>query len=99
MRLFQQICRGLQVRGHANVLRTETAHVVRGQGHVHLVVAVEPLGMVVDLLGQQCHARHEAEGLVEVLQHELLEDGVAPLHQSPAGVQEGLQLLGAFLFV
>ncbi|KAI8046365.1 hypothetical protein M5D96_002567 [Drosophila gunungcola] len=99
MRLFQQIGRGLQVIGHANVLRTETSNIVGGQSDVHLVVAVKPLGMMVDLLSQQGHSRHEAEGLVEVLQDELLENGIAALHQSPAGFKKGLQLLSTLLFV
>jgi len=55
--------------------------------------------MVVDLLGQQGHARHEAEGLVKVLQDELFEDGIATFYQSPAGFQEGLQLLSTLLLV
>jgi len=80
MRLFQQTGSGLQVIGHANVLRTKATNIVRRQGNIDLVVAVEPLGMVVDLLGQQGHARHEAEGLVEVLQDELLEDGIATFY-------------------
>lgn len=99
MHLFQQIGLGLQVGGHAYVLGTEAAHIVGGQCDLHLVVAVEPLGMVVDFFRQQSHSGHEAESLVEVFQDELFENGIAALDQGPAGVQKGLQLFSTFLVI
>ena len=41
--------------------------------------------MVVELLGDERRARHEAERLVEILEHELPADGVAALDLAPAG--------------
>src|SRR5690606_33001961 len=44
-----------------------------------------PLGMVVELLGHERRAAHEAEGLVEIFELECLRDGVAALNLAPAG--------------
>jgi len=55
----------------------EPVRVMCGQGDVHPIPHVEPLRMVIHLLGLDRHARHEAERGVEVDKGEGLLDGVA----------------------
>ena len=59
-----------------------------GEGHLHSVVDVEPLRVVVHLVGLDRHSGHPTEGRVEVLKHKLLLDGVPPL----TGVKSGFIL-------
>src|SRR6516162_9713958 len=47
------------------------------------VVDIEPLGMVIELLGDERRARHEAEGFVEVLEREFPADRVAAIDFGP----------------
>src|SRR5690242_7989154 len=68
----------------ANIALGKTARVVRRQDHLDAVVDVEPLGMMVHLLGDECHATHEAPGLAEGAEVIDLADGVAILHLGPA---------------
>ncbi|MNT86153.1 hypothetical protein D3C72_2264070 [compost metagenome] len=58
---------------------------MRGQGDVDPVVDVEPFRVVVGLFGLDGHARHKAEGGVEVVEGKALEDRVAVLDRGPAG--------------
>src|SRR5262245_53109355 len=55
-----------------------------GQGHVDSLVDVEPLGVVVELLSYKRCPGHEAEGGVEVLEYELLGDGITARDLAPA---------------
>uniref|UniRef100_A0A2M4DNQ6 Putative secreted protein n=1 Tax=Anopheles darlingi TaxID=43151 RepID=A0A2M4DNQ6_ANODA len=80
--------------GQPHIAFAEAATVVRSKRYLHLVVHVEPLGMVVHLFRLQGHRTHERPGLVEVGEQVLLVDRVAILHQLPSGiVQQRLQLL------
>ena len=49
--------------GQLDIASTQAVHIVRGERYLHLVVDIEPLRMVIHLLGQKCHPRHEAERL------------------------------------
>ena len=53
------------------------AGVVRRQRHLDGLVDVEPLRMMIHFLGHQRRPRHEAEGLVEILEREFLGNRVA----------------------
>ena len=70
--------------GELDVELGHAAGVVGGQRHLDVLVDIEPLGMVIHLFGDQRRPGHEAEGLVEVLEHELPGDGVAARHLAPA---------------
>src|ERR1700674_529906 len=60
------------------------AGIVSRERHLDGLVDVEPFGMVVELLGHQGGAGHEAERRVEVREHEFPGDGVAPARLAPA---------------
>ena len=102
--LFHPLVRVLSLNGLLNevsqsyVSLGQTLAVMRAQRHLHAVVDVEPLGMVVHLVRLECHASHEPERLVEVLELERLLDGVSTVHHLPTGRHEVLQLGGAVLF-
>ena len=54
------------------------------QGYLNLVINIEPLRVMINLVSFQGHSAHEPEGLVEVLEDELLVDGVPVVHHGPA---------------
>ena len=80
-RLSGNLIHGL---GKLHVEVGQAAGIVGGECHVHRLVDIEPLRMVVHFFRDQRRARHEAEGLVEVLEHEFLRDGVAAARLRPA---------------
>ena len=53
------------------------------QGHLNLVVNVEPLGGMVHLVGPDGDPGHEPERFVEVVKDELSVDGIATLNHGP----------------
>jgi hypothetical protein len=57
---------------------------MRRQRDLHPAVDVEPFGVVVQLLGMERHAAHEAEGLHEIGEGIGLGDGVAALDHPPS---------------
>jgi len=81
---------GIDKRRQLDVVHAQSLTVVRGERHFDPVVHVEPLRMVVHLVGFDRHPRHEAEGLVEVLKGEGLLDGVpaAVKHLPAASFQQ-----------
>src|SRR5712692_10237767 len=86
--------------GELDLSLCHTATVVSRKRLLDVVVDVEPLGMMVELLGNQRRARHEAERRVEVLERELLADGIAALDLAPAfelGERALAGLTGQFL--
>src|SRR5262249_52293933 len=70
--------------GELDVAIGHAAGIVGRKRHFDLVVDVEPFRMMVEFLRDQRRARHEAEGLVEVLEREFPADGVTALHLAPA---------------
>src|SRR6185312_8710921 len=60
-----------------------------------IFVDVEPLRMVVHFFGNQRRARHKAESLIEILEHEFPGDGVAARYFRPAGQFAERGLAGA----
>src|SRR5215472_344796 len=70
--------------GELDVAIGHAAGIVSRKRHFDLVVDVEPFWMMVEFLRDQRRARHEAEGLVEVLEREFPADGVTALHLAPA---------------
>ena len=58
------------VRGLVEVALGDAVGIVGGQGDVHAVVDVAPLGMVVVLLGIERQLCHERKGLFEVAEEE-----------------------------
>ena len=64
-----------------------------GEYNLHLFIEVEPLRMMVHLLGAECHTRHEAERLVETRENELFVDSIPVRKICPAGPLQGFQKL------
>lgn len=56
------IVTGIRVTIGAHTLLT----IIHCNSHFHTVVRVEPLGVVIHLLGQDCHPPHEFPCLIEV---------------------------------
>jgi hypothetical protein len=71
------------VAREAHVELGDAFGVVRGQRDVDLLVDVEPLGVVIELLGDQRRAAHEAPRLIEIGERERTKDGVAPVDLLP----------------
>src|SRR5579883_1144525 len=67
-----------------HVLVADAAGVVGRQHDLDPVVDVRPFGMMVGLFRRERDARHEAPGVVEVVELETLLDCVAPLDVAPA---------------
>ena len=57
--------REVALRG-GEIERRDAPSVMGGQNHLDLVIDIEPLRVVVELFGGQGHARHPAEGRVEI---------------------------------
>src|SRR4051812_47926314 len=74
----------IHLAGELDVELGDAAGVVGGQGHLDVLVDVEPLGVVIHLFGDQSGSGHEPEGLVEILEYELPGDGVPPRYLTPA---------------
>src|SRR5207302_3948125 len=70
--------------GELDVELGHAAGIVGGQRHFDVLVDIEPLGMVIHLFSNQGRPRHEAEGLVEILENELPCDGVPARNLAPA---------------
>src|SRR5262245_37678014 len=77
-------CQPVHGLGQLDVELGQAASVVGRKRHCNSLVDVEPFRMMVELLGHQRGARHEAERLVEVAEHERLADGVTVLDLAPA---------------
>ena len=60
----------------ADIAGAEAARVVRRQNDIDTIVDIEPFRMMVHPFHLQGDARHEAEGLVEILEAEGPVDGV-----------------------
>ena len=69
-------CRLVDEVRQADVPRAEATRVVRRQNDIDTIVDIEPFRMMVHPFRLQGDARHEAEGLVEILEAEGLLDGV-----------------------
>ena len=77
--------KGIDKIRQLDVVHAQSLTIVRGERHLDPVVHVEPLRVVVHLVGLDGHPRHESEGLVEVLKGEGLRDGVpAAVDRPPA---------------
>ncbi len=79
--------------GECGVPTRESLALVRGECDLDPVVHVKPLGVVVHPISLQRHPSHEPKRLVEVLELELLGDGVSALDHLPPRRQEGLELV------
>lgn len=66
---------------------------------LYSVVDVEPLRMMIHLLGEQCHSHHESERLVEVAKLELLDDRVTIRRLRPAIRQQRLEMRRALALI
>lgn len=58
---------------------------MRGQSHVHAVIDVEPLGVMVHLLGQQRAPRHESKSRAEIREFKAFLNRITVIHSRPAG--------------
>src|SRR5215469_8869293 len=56
-----------------------------GERDLHILVDIEPFGMMVELLGDERGPRHEAEGRVEIAEDEFLGDRVTTHDLAPTG--------------
>ena len=65
----------------------------------YLVVHVEPLWMMINFVSLQGYPGHEAKSLVEVLEDELLVDGVPVLHHGPACNKVGAFTLTYYFYL
>lgn len=69
------------------------------QGDIHVVVHIEPFWVVVHFVCLKSNASHEAKRLIEVLELELLLNGITPFHHLPACTEQWLQLLRPFTVI
>ena len=71
--------RGIAIHrgGQLDILLRHAAGVMGGERHFHLVVDIEPFGMMVHFRRLQRHPRHEGEGGVEIHELEFAGDGFA----------------------
>src|SRR5581483_4127853 len=68
-----------------DILGGDAASVVGREHDLHRLVNIAPFRVMVVLFRDQGGARHEAEGLVEILENEGLRDGLPPARLRPAG--------------
>lgn len=85
--------------GNFDVLRRETAAIMRRHCHLHFIVDIEPFRMMIHLIGKQRDSSHETKGFVEILKDEFLVDRIATLDHLPAIGEQWIQQLSAFLLV
>ena len=64
-------------------LSVSAAGIMRGKRHLDSLVDVEPFRVVIHFFGHQRRARHEAEGLVEILEDEFARDRIAAVDLAP----------------
>ena len=69
---------------HADIPGADSPTIMSCQGYLDLVINIEPLWVMINLVSSQGYSAHEPEGLVEVLEDELLVDGVPVIHHGPA---------------
>src|SRR5690349_39254 len=77
-------CQLVHLGGELDVELGHAAGVVGGQRHFDVLIDIEPLRMVIHLFSDQGRPGHEAEGLVEILEHELPGDSVPARNLAPA---------------
>src|SRR5271166_4446399 len=78
-------CNRVHGLGECYVALGDAAGVMGGQDHFHGLVDVAPFRVMVVLFGHQRRAGHEAEGLVEILEHEGPRDRLPASQLGPAG--------------
>src|SRR5579871_496748 len=81
----ERSCNGVHRLGKLDVPLRHAAGVMGRELDLYRLVNVAPFGVVVDLFGHQSGPRHEAEGLVEILENEGPGDGVLAANLGPAG--------------
>jgi len=81
--LFKSLISGIAVFGHIDILDGEFDVIVGGPGDLHAVIDVEPLGVVVLLLGVKGDRVHPLPGLVEISKKECFLDGFSAFNHRP----------------
>ena len=69
--------------GQSNIQVAETPAVMGRERHIHTTVDVEPLGVVLHALGDECDTTHEAPGLIEILERQASTDRVSGVRSVP----------------
>src|ERR1700733_273348 len=77
-------CELVHCLGQLDVTLGQAPGVVRRQGHFDGLVDVKPFRMVIELFRNERRARHEAEGLIEIGEHEFFRNRVATRYFAPS---------------